>query len=88
MSVTISEFIPRRKMCQFHAIIKACGGRYSGNPFEMGDSVSVRYVYDSVEGLKKHDECWRRVTQDVIEVRKDQWWRKRLRRLGLGFLCR
>lgn len=88
MSIRISEFIPVNRMQQFHDILKACGGRYCHDPIRMFGGFSVAYSYDDVNAANEHTLRWARITTDVREVRKDQWWRKRFRRLRLLFLCR
>ena len=88
MSVKISESVPRQKMDQFHGILKACGGRYLHNPIEIGDVFCVSYEYEDVRNSNEHGKRWRRATEDVREVRKDQWWRKLARRFRLGFILK
>lgn len=87
-----NEPIPLHKLTDFHAILKACGGRYLSNPVESPDQwghYRVSYEYEDAQACNEHQRRWRRVTKDVREVRKDQWWRiasRRLRRiLGLSW---
>lgn len=73
--------IPVRKMLQFHEILCACGGRYLGTPRDCvkhEGCYRADYSYDPTTGF---DARWRRCVEDVREVRKDQWWRKLLRRV-------
>jgi len=88
MSVKVSESVPRGKMEQFHEILKACGGRYLANPFVVGESVVVHYEYERVEACNEHGSRWRRITEDVREVRRDQWWRKLVRRCSFSGILR
>jgi hypothetical protein len=85
MSVkSYNEPVPKAKMSQFDEILKASGGRYIGNPQESHDCFRVNYEYDPEKGF---DQRWDRVNRDVVEVRKDQWWRILGRRL-LGLVRR
>lgn len=80
MSIKVSDKIPLRKFDQFHDILKSCGGRYINNPFIINKFVFVYYEYQDVHNINKHNTYWCRVTEDVSEIRKDQWWRKLVRR--------
>lgn len=90
MSIKSYNFpVPLRKLTDFHEILKACGGRYLSNPVESPDQrgyYRVDFEYDSVEARNEHECRWLRVTAEVREVRKDQWWRKAARRMRLGFI--
>ena len=79
--------IPAHKLGQFHEVLCACGGRYRGNPRDCTKQEGVYrvdYSYDPTTGF---DERWRRCIEDVREVRKDQWWRRMLRRLANNAVC-
>ena len=69
---------PKNRMRQFHEILCATGGRYTSNPRDCGDVMRVDYAPGD---YKAQSEAWRRITSDVKEVRKDQWWRRVLRRM-------
>jgi hypothetical protein len=86
-----NEPIPFGKLMDFDEILKACGGRYLSNPVVSPDQYGhyrVSYEYDDADAHNEHQRRWRQVTQDMREVRKDQWWRKAMRRLKLGWICR
>lgn len=70
--------IPKNRMRQFHQILCATGGRYTSNPRDCGDV--MRCDYEPGDHLAQA-LAWRRITEDVREVRKDQWWRRVLRRM-------
>lgn len=70
--------IPKNRMRQFHEILCATGGRYTSNPRDCGDVMRVDYAPGD---YRAQNEAWRQVTTDVKEVRKDQWWRRMLRRM-------
>ena len=74
--------IPANKLGQFHEVLCACGGRYRGNPRDCTKHEGVYrvdYSYDPTTGF---DARLRRCIEDVREVRRDQWWRRLLRRLA------
>lgn len=77
-----NEPIPKKKLLQFHEILCATGGYYTSNPRDFGDVVRVDYVPGD---YKAQSEAWARCTKDVIEVHKDQWWRKLYRRVMSAF---
>ena len=66
------------RMRQFHEILCATGGRYIRNPRDCGDVIRCDYV--TGDHLAQ-TLAWRRITEDVREIRKDQWWRRMLRRM-------
>lgn len=77
MEVT-NQPIPSHKLVQFGEILRATGGRYTSNPRFCGEGV-VRVSY--IPGnFRAQSEAWRRCLEDVVEIRKDQWWRRALRR--------
>ena len=76
--LVFNDHIPKNRMRQFHEILCATGGRYIGNPRDCGDVVRIDYAPGD---YKAQSEAWRRITADVAEVRKDQWWRRMLRRV-------
>jgi hypothetical protein len=65
------------KVKQFDEIIKATGARYLSTP---------RYLkYEFRADFEPGETTLEKLTQmetDILEVRKDQWWRKLLRRIG------
>lgn len=73
-----NEPVPKNRMRQFHEILCATGGRYTSNPRDCGDV--IRVDYEPGDRLAQV-AAWNRCTQDVREVRKNQWWRRALRRL-------
>ena len=76
----ITEYVPADKLCQFHAILCATGGRYLRDPLPMWQRVQVHYEPGD---YKAHREAWARCVTPIREVRRDQWWRVALRRCGL-----
>jgi hypothetical protein len=78
MITIYGEKIPIEKWDQFNEILKATGGRYVGNPCPMTRCVLVSY-----EPGPETQARWARCNEDVKEVRKDQLWRRMLRRLGV-----
>ncbi len=77
----ITRSIPAEKLGQFHEILCATGGRYARNPLRFGQLVEVCFEPGDYEEMQRR---WDRVTVDVTEVRKDQWWRRFLRRCGVS----
>ena len=82
MCIEITESIPRERMNQFHQILCSTGGRYIGNPIEVGRSFRVRYIAGD---YKTQCESWARCITKIKEVRKDQLWRRMLRRIGFVY---
>lgn len=78
----ISKKIPREKFQVFHDILCECGGGYIGDTTVRAKTVIVSYYLDA-EGHKKFNTLWKRHTTEIVEVRKDQWWRYWLRRIGV-----
>jgi hypothetical protein len=77
----LTRSVPAAKFSQFHEILCATGGRYVKNPLRYGTIVEVCFEPGDYDELQRR---WDRVTIDVREVRKDQWWRKILRRCGVS----
>ena len=75
-----NEPIPKNKIKQFHDILCATGGRYLKNPVLVGNEYRVSYAPGD---YIRQQKAWRMVTEDISEVRKDQLWRKALRRAKL-----
>lgn len=69
--------IPARKLGQFHEILCITEGRYIRNQFPKGTMIEV--CFEPGDNCRMQ-ELLDRISIDVIEVRKDQWWRKLLRR--------
>lgn len=80
MGRTYNEPIPENKMRQFHEILCATGGRYISNPeyYPNLGEWRVSYTHGDYAAM---NNAWRMVNQDVKEVRKDQRWRRMLRRV-------
>ena len=76
----ITEYVPADKLCQFHAILCATGGRYLRDPLPMWQRVQVHYEPGD---YKAHREAWARGVTPIREARRDQRWRVALRRCGL-----
>lgn len=85
MPTTIyNEPIPNGRLADFHTILSACGGYYLHNPVESPDEWGrwrVSYAYDEAAKLNEHQRRWYRlVDTKVVETRRDQPWRRALRR--------
>lgn len=78
-----NEPISKSRMRQFHEILCATGGRYTSNPRDCGNVMRVDYTPGD---YKAQSEAWRQITSDVKEIRKDQWWRRVLRRKWVNFM--
>ncbi len=80
MTVVRNDPIPESRINQFHEILCATNGRYLCNPFHVsGDGV---YLCDYAPGdYAAQCEAWSRVITNIKEIRRDQWWRKLLRRV-------
>ena len=79
MTMMVTEYIPIEKIHQFHEILCATGGRHLSSPFIVGKRVFVHYEPGDYIA---HDEAWARSVTPIREVRRDQWWRIALRRIG------
>ena len=80
MTITVTEYISVEKIAQFHAIICSTGGRYISNPLLYGRRVFVSYEPGDYIA---HAKAWARCVTPIREVRRNQWWRVVLRRIGL-----
>lgn len=78
----ITRRIPSRKLWQFHEIMCATGGRYNRNPLWISDD-TVEVCFQPGDYMKMQ-QALDRVMVDITEIRKDQWWRKILRRVGIS----
>ncbi len=74
--------IPKNRMRQFHEILCATGGRYTSSPRVCGDVIRCDYVPGD---HLAQTLAWLLITEGVKEVRKDQWWRRALRRARTMF---
>jgi hypothetical protein len=81
----VTENIPAEKLEQFHEILVATGGRYLRNPFPLWSVVQVHYEPGDYAAQR---EAWARCVTPIREARRDQWWRKTLRRCLPGFVLR
>lgn len=79
-SVRVSnDPIPKQLFSQWHEILVATGGRYLGTPRAIGSDIRVDYEPgDYAEQCRR----WRVVTMPIREVRRDQWWRRLMRRFS------
>lgn len=78
MSITVTEKIPVNRWRQFHEILIATNGRYLSNPIKIYDMIHLHYEPGD---YKAQCEMWNRVTVEIKETRRDQFWRRILRRL-------
>jgi hypothetical protein len=74
----VSAFIPKEKFSQFHEVLCATNGRYLENPIDCSDTIHVVY-----EPGPDTESRWNLYNEDIVEIRKDQWWRILSRKLGL-----
>ena len=74
---TTNQRVPMKKFEQFDEILRDTGGYYTSNPISMKGYVLVNYAYGDYTEMNRR---WALVTEDVKEVRKDQWWRRWPRR--------
>lgn len=73
------ERVPKEKLQQFHEILCSTGGRYLYNPQDYGEFVRVSYEPGNYSLQMK---LWEQCTTSIREVKKNQWWRIALRRIG------
>lgn len=73
--------IPADKMRRFHEILVSTGGRYLCKPLRIGDSYIVDYTPGDYE---EHSCLWQSYITPIKEVRRDQWWRRILRRVRIA----
>ena len=78
----VTEYIPNKKMRQFHDILCSTGGRYLRNPFPMFSKVEVHYEPGDYIA---HREAWTACNTPIREKIANQTWRKILRRMKLFF---
>lgn len=74
----VTEYIPAEKLCQFHEILCATGGRYLRSPLLLGQRVKVHYEPGD---YKAQCKAWRRCLTPIRETRRDKW-----RRVGVAAL--
>jgi len=80
MTITVhNERIPGHKFREWQEILKATGGRYLQNPRVLeGAIVVVDYEPGDYQAM---NEAWARCNTPISETRKDQPWRRQLRRI-------
>lgn len=79
--MVIQEYIPVARMGRFHEILLATDGRYLRNPLLIGETYQVDYEPGN---YAEQSVLWQRYITPIREVRRDQWWRRALRRLRPG----
>lgn len=84
MTIKCNMIVPYKKMTQFHEILVITGGQYLQNPFHFSSSDNV-HVYFQYGDYEKFNELWRMATQNIKEIRSDQWHRKLLNRFRYYF---
>lgn len=77
----VTKFVPREKFNRFHEILCVTGGRYVSNPTSSENFVMVCFEPGD---MNKLNNLWEQANTHIVEVRKDQWWRKLLRRFGFN----
>jgi hypothetical protein len=80
----VTDYIKKEKFQQFHEILCVTGGRYLRKPLQLFDTVEVHYEPGDYAAECK---AWRLCTAQIKEVRKDQVWRKILRKIKLACSC-
>lgn len=83
MTIKCRDRIPREKFNTFHAILCSTYGYYLDTPYDTGHFVVVSYGYDDMQGYADHCEAWKRVNTPIREIRRNQMFRRWLRKLGL-----
>ena len=81
-----NEPIPDGKLKQFDELLKACNGRYLGNPYETHDQwgrYRASFEFDLSEDSNKFGRLWGAMNTPIVEIRKDQLWRRILRRFKI-----
>jgi hypothetical protein len=81
----VTQSIPAEKICQFTEILSATGGRYLSNPFPLWRVVQVHYEPGD---YTTQCEAWERCVTPIRETRRDQRWRKVIRRCMPSFVLR
>ncbi len=81
----IKTRIDNFKMKQFQEIMIASGGRYIIDPFQEGNIWRVEF---DPGNYRLFNASWESATVDIIEIRKDQLWRRIFRRYCLGWIER
>lgn len=81
MSVQATEYVPNEKLKQFTELLCCCGGRFTHNPSIGKKQTLVSYEIDDYTRFSK---AWVRVNTPIIEKRKDTFWHKIIRRLGIN----
>lgn len=77
--------IPRDKFQQWHEILCATGGRYISNPRDCGYVIRVDYIPGDHQS---EVEAFERCRTQIREVRRDQLWRRILRRIRVAIVAR
>jgi hypothetical protein len=77
----VTWYVPKTKFWYFHQILCETGGRYISNPNVLQDVVLVTFKTDNIVQMQ---DLWYKFPNEVVEIRKDQWWRKLLRRFWIN----
>lgn len=72
-----NERVPSARFAAWHRILVATGGRYLSAPRECGDH--LRVDYEPGDYVEQQKRC-RDMFTPISELRRDQWWRRMLRR--------
>lgn len=77
-----NERVPANKLAAFQEILRCTGGYFLSNPRPLKDDL---YLVDYEPGdYRAQTEAWSRCMTPIREVRKDQRWRRLLRRIGIN----
>ncbi len=80
MCTVRNDPIPIERMPQFIELLGSTGGRFLTNPRLYEHEGVYRCDYKPGD-YETFCMVWRRLITPIKEVRKDQWWRKAIRRL-------
>jgi hypothetical protein len=77
-----NERVPAGKLVAFQEILRFTGGYFLANPRPLNADT---YLVDYEPGnYRAQTEAWNRCMTPIREVRKDQRWRRLLRRIGIN----
>lgn len=74
-----NEPVSKARFMAWHDILADTGGRYIGAPRDCGDH--YRVTYEPGDYKEQQRRC-RDMFTPISEIRRDQWWRRMLRRLA------
>jgi hypothetical protein len=84
MKVTVTWAIDGHQISSFDTFLKECNGRYLATPRPAVEKLYISFGFDSVTDYAMFIQVWDRHCKPIVEVKKDQLWRKILRRIGVN----